>query len=359
MSEQILDQLRAENQELKAQIAKLQQHSDKKVDVVNEKSDKLDQLLQIMPAGVVVIGRLGVVEQCNPAATQLLNTAVVGRQWRDIVRLCFAPQADDGHEISLKDGRRVSIATTALLNNMGQLVLLTNLTETRKLQGKLAHSQRLNGMGKMMASLAHQLRTPLTAALLYTSHLANTGLSEEQRSKFALKAKNRLLNIEQQISDMLIFARGENKLQDKLSVVSLFRELEDNLDIPLAQHDADCDLFSNQIDREIVCNKELLIGALLNLVINALQACPKGTDLRIEANALGDWLVISVIDKGPGMDAKTLEQVQEPFYTTKSHGTGLGLSVAQVVAQSHNGRFEIASQLGKGTVAGFWLPFYK
>jgi len=357
MSEQTLAQLTAENKLLKEQIIMLQQHASKKVEATNEKSDKLDQLLEIMPAGVVVIDRLGKVEQCNPAALQLLNADLIGSQWRDIVRLCFAPQADDGHEVSLKDGRRVAIATTALLNNMGQLVLLTNLTDTRKLQSKLAHSQRLNGMGKMMASLAHQIRTPLSAALLYTSHLAKAELTHEQRSKFALKAKKRLLNIEQQIGDMLIFARGENKLQDRLSVEGLFRELEDNLDAPLTQYDADCDLVTNQIDREMVCNKELLIGAILNLVINALQACPKGSDLRIEANALGNWLVISVIDKGPGMDAKTLKKVQEPFYTTKSHGTGLGLSVAQVVAHSHNGRFEIASEVGKGTVAGFWLPF--
>ena len=357
MTEMSKAQLLAENKKLTRQLIELQkklsteQHSQTQL-----VDDRLKQLLDVLPAGVVVINNLGQVDQCNPAALNLLVSPLIGCMWRDVVELCFAPQADDGHEVSLRDGRRVSIATRALLDNKGQLVLLTNLTETRMLQGRLAQAQRLSEMGKMMASLAHQIRTPLSAALLYTSNLTREDLSSAQRIKFANKSKTRLLNIEQQISDMLIFARGDGTLSDQISLSQLFQELEDALDVPLAQYDADCDILINGIEIELVCNREVLIGAILNVVLNALQACGDRPAIKIEAQLLGAWLVISVIDNGPGMDAQTLAKVQEPFYTTKSHGTGLGLSVAQVVAKAHNGRFEMASELGKGTVAGFWLP---
>ena len=342
-------ELLAENQRLKVQLSKMLTEQP-------FKDDRLKQLLEIMPAGVVVISGLGIVDQCNPAAIGLLSGELLGRKWRDVVAQCFAPQADDGHEVSLKDGRRVSIETRALLDNQGQLVLLTNLTETRILQGRLAHSQRLSEMGKMMASLAHQIRTPLAAALLYTSNLMRADLSVEHRSKFAGKVKKRLLNIEQQISDMLVFARGETQLADTVSVEALFQDIEDVLDVPLAQYDADCDICTHAIEVNLQCNKDLLIGVILNVVLNALQACKEGAYIKIEAGLVGSWLVISIIDNGPGMDAQTLAKVQEPFYTTKSHGTGLGLSIAQIVAKAHHGRFEMASEVGKGTVAGFWLP---
>ncbi|MEH6442302.1 MAG: ATP-binding protein [Oceanospirillaceae bacterium] len=318
--------------------------------------DRLRQLLDVMPAGVVVINSLGVVQQCNPAASNLLRDSLEGKKWRDIVARCFAPQADDGHEVSLHDGKRVSIDTRALLDNQGQLVLLTDLTETRNLQGRLAQFQRLGEMGKMMASLAHQIRTPLSAALLYTSNLTLADLSSGNRIKFANKAKVRLLNIEQQISDMLVFARGESELTDRISLSQFFSELEDSLDVPLAQYDADCDLSRNDIELELICNKDILLGAILNVVINGLQACDKGAYIKINAQLFDKWLVLSIIDNGSGIDDRILSQVQEPFYTTKSHGTGLGLSVAKVVAKAHNGRFEIASEPGKGTVAGFWIP---
>lgn len=349
MSELTKEQLLAENKRLKSELEKLSTEQPRL-------DDRLKQLLDVMPAGVVVINSLGVVQQCNPAATSLLGAGLLDTHWRDVVARCFAPQADDGHEISLIDGRRVSIATRALLDNQGQLVVLTNLTETRQLQERLSHFQRLSEMGKMMASLAHQIRTPLTAALLYTSNLTLTELNVDQRLKFANKAKKRLLNIEQQISDMLIFARGECQLSDKVSLAEIFEELEDSLDLPLVQYDADCDFCRNDIELELPCNKEVLIGAILNVVINALQACVENAYIRIEAKLYDSWLVLSVIDNGPGMDSATLKQVQEPFHTTKSHGTGLGLSVAKVVAKAHNGRFEMASEIGKGTVAGFWFP---
>ena len=350
-------QLIAENKKLTRQLSVLQAKLDLAVSPEAQPADdRLKQLLDVLPAGVVVINNLGVVDQCNPAALNLLAAPLLGCMWRDVVEMCFAPQADDGHEVSLKDGRRVSIATRALLDNKGQLVLLTNLTETRILQGRLAQAQRLSEMGKMMASLAHQIRTPLSAALLYTSNLTREDLSLLQRLKFANKAKARLLNIEQQISDMLVFARGDGTLSDQISLKQLFQELEDALDVPLAQYDADCDISINAIEIELICNRDVLIGAILNVVLNALQACGERAAIKIEAQLIGSWLVVSVIDNGPGMDAQTLAKVQEPFYTTKSHGTGLGLSVAQVVAKAHNGRFEMASELGKGTVAGFWLP---
>lgn len=349
MTELTKAQLIVENAALKEQLQTLKTEQPRL-------DDRLKQLLDVMPAGVVVINSLGVVQQCNPAAQSLLCSPLVDQNWRDIVNLCFAPQADDGHEISLKDGRRVSIATRALQDNQGQLVLLTNLTETRQLQERLAHFQRLGEMGKMMASLAHQIRTPLTAALLYTSNLTLPDLTIEKRLKFATKAKKRLLNIEQQIGDMLIFARGECQLNDRLSVMDLFGEIEDALDVPLAQYDADCDFSHGNIERQLTCNKEVLIGAVLNVVINALQACQQLAYIQINAQLADNWLLLSIVDNGPGMDIETLKQVQEPFYTTKSHGTGLGLSVAQVVAKAHSGRFEMASEIGKGTVACFWLP---
>ena len=140
MNDILIEQLQEENKQLKATLANY--------NLTPLIDDRLTQLLEVMPAGVVVINGQGVVNLSNPAAEQLLEHELIGQQWRDIARRCFAPQADDGHEISLKNGQRISIDTRALLDNQGQLVLLTDLTQTRNLQGRLAHFQRLGEMGK-------------------------------------------------------------------------------------------------------------------------------------------------------------------------------------------------------------------
>lgn len=319
-------------------------------------SDRYRHLLAVMPAGVILIDGKGLVAEANPAAINLLGEPLVGEPWHSIIGRSFAPQRDDGHEVSLKDGRKVSLLTRAMEHEPGQLLLLTDQTETRLLQGRLSHYQRLSEMGRMMASLAHQIRTPLSAALLYVDHLTRSDLQPEQRHKFATKAKSRLTNLEQQVRDMLIFARGEMRLDDQIRVKDLVAEFEDLLDLPLVNHDADCDCQNEVPDLLLHCNKEALLGVCMNLVENALQACGKGAELIARFYQHDDRLRIDIIDQGPGMDAEALKRALEPFHTTKSHGTGLGLAVAQVVAHAHHGRFLLNSVQGEGTVASLILP---
>lgn len=135
-------------------------------------ANRLQHLLDLLPGGVIVIDGQGHVREANPAACELLGAPLVGELWRQVIARSFAPREDDGHEVSLRDGRRLSIATRSLDAEPGQLVLLNDLTETRRLQGQLARHERLSSLGRMVASLAHQIRTPLSAALLYARWLA-------------------------------------------------------------------------------------------------------------------------------------------------------------------------------------------
>jgi len=343
--------LQANETLLQASETKQQEHE--------QLSGRMDNLLNLLPAGIMVVDNRGAVALCNSAAEALLGTPLQGEKWVTVINRSFAPRSDDGHEVSLKSGRRVSLQTRSLENETGQLVMLTDQTDTRLLQGRLAHYQRLSEMGRMMASLAHQVRTPLSAALLYASHLMKPELRADQRIKFAGKVKSRLETLELQVRDMLVFARGETRLEDKLTVVQLFRELEDALDMPLLSWDADCECLNLAPDLILQCNKESLLGAIMNLVNNSLQAVGKGAELTITAQLEADMLSIEVKDEGPGMDQATCVKVLEPFYSTKSHGTGLGLAVAQVVARAHHGEFRLLSEPGVGTRAAFLIPYVK
>ncbi|MGB1239043.1 MAG: histidine kinase dimerization/phospho-acceptor domain-containing protein, partial [Pseudomonadales bacterium] len=199
-----VETLERENQRLRKQLAMIRGEVEP-----SKADDRFKQLIEIMPAGVVVIDGQGVIEQCNPAAQELLAEQLLGSLWRDVARRCFMPREDDGYEISLQDGRRISIQTRALSDFRGQLVLLNDVTQTREIQAQQAQSIRLAEMGKMTASLAHQIRTPLSAAVLYTDNLITGNLCNERGVAFAAKVKGRLKNIERQISDMLMFSREE------------------------------------------------------------------------------------------------------------------------------------------------------
>ncbi|MFA1028097.1 PAS/PAC sensor signal transduction histidine kinase [Pseudomonas syringae pv. helianthi] len=357
MSAQLTDSygvLEARVTELKGELAhagaqRLQELAEKE-----RLANRLQNLLDLLPGGVIVIDGMGVVREANPAAIDLLGQPLLGMLWRHVISRCFAPREDDGHEVSLKDGRRLSIATRSLDAEPGQLVLLNDLTETRHLQEQLARHERLSSLGRMVASLAHQIRTPLSAAMIYASHLTEQELPVETQQRFAARLKDRLHELEHQVRDMLVFARGELPLTDRLTPGALFQALQ-NAAATHVQGVAvrwQCD----SIDGELLCNRDTLVGALLNLIENAVQASAGRTLLKIHAYSRGNELRICFSDNGSGIDKAALARIGEPFFTTKTTGTGLGLAVVTAVSRAHQGRVDYLSRVGRGTCAIVSLP---
>ncbi|MEE3118386.1 MAG: ATP-binding protein [Pseudomonadota bacterium] len=361
MSRQITDSYRTLESRVNQLSGELSQESMQRQQELEEKeqlADRLSTLLTALPAGVVVLDSQGVVTQTNPAAIALLGEPLDGERWIDVIQRCFAPRRDDGHEVSLKDGRRVSIEIRTMENQPGQLILLTDLTETRQLQSQLAHAQRLSAMGKMVASLAHQIRTPLSAAILYGGHLSQDELDEEMRQRCASRLMSRLTHLEQQVRDMLIFARGETRLAEELSAGTLVSALRSAVEGITLNPGAEVTVVDEvPAECRLMCNRDALVGACTNLVNNGLEA--GASRVAVQIVPAGHELVIRVIDNGPGFDRSETGRLMEAFYTTKSHGTGLGLAVVQAVVKDHQGQFTIESPEQGGAIATLRLPQLK
>ncbi|MFT7365551.1 MAG: two-component system sensor histidine kinase FlrB [Marinobacter psychrophilus] len=357
MSRQITDSYRTLESRVNQLSGELSEESLQRQQELEKKeqlADQLTTLLKALPAGVVVLDSQGVVTQTNPAAIGLLGEPLNGEHWINVIQRCFAPRQDDGHEISLKDGRRVSIEIRTMENQPGQLILLTDMTETRQLQSQLAHAQRLSAMGKMVASLAHQIRTPLSAAILYGGHLTEADLDEEMRQRCANRLMSRLSHLEQQVRDMLIFARGETRLAEELSVTTLAVALKSAVDAIAERSGTQVILDTREAEGDLLCNRDALVGACTNLVNNSIEA--GAASVRLNLRGCDHELAIEVSDNGSGFDPVMVPRLQEAFYTTKSHGTGLGLAVVQAVVNAHQGRFAMTSNGQGGAQATIYLP---
>lgn len=369
LSAQLSDTYREMEQRVVQLDGELHRVAEQRLQELQEKervASRLQSLLTLLPAGVVVLDQFGRIADCNPAAIDLLGSpltggsSLTGELWREVIQRSFAPRGDDGHEISLRDGRRISIATRSLDGEPGQLLLLTDLTETRALQQRLSHHQRLSDMGKMVASLAHQIRTPLSTAMLYAGHLCEGRLSQTQSEKFAHKLLDRLQHLEQQVKDMLMFARSDVKLSDTITTAELFDAITAAIETPIGNVNAELVMTNTAESALLHCNKDSVVGALTNLVNNALQACGREARIEIDCRIVSvdatNWISIAVSDNGPGFDRAVGERLHEPFFTTKSQGTGLGLAVVRAVAQAHQGHFTITSKPGCGARAELRLP---
>jgi len=347
--------------ELNSELARTR---DERLQELTEKerlAKRLQSLLNAMPAGVVVIDATGSIQDCNPVAIDLLKEPLIGEMWIDVLRRAFSPRADDGQSVSLNDGRRVSISTSSLGDEPGQILLLQDVTETRALQERIDHNKRLSAMGEMAASLAHQIRTPLSSAMLYASHLTQEQLESMDRQRFADNVMTNMRHLENLVNDMLIFAKGGSAVKEKILIVDLFEDLQQSLEGQISRNDCCLDIVNELPEGYLYGNRSALSGALQNLVNNAIQACGQGVNVKVRACSSREQngfktIKLMVSDNGAGIPAEIQDRIFEPFYTTRSQGTGLGLAVVQAVAHAHNGTVWLESQPGQGSTFGMYLP---
>jgi len=363
MSQQLADSYRVlENKVVHLDEELASAHNDRLRELTEKErvANRLESLLKALPAGVIVLDNDGIVIECNPAAIDLLGTPLVRLAWIEIIHRAFAPQSDDGHDISLRDGRKVSLSTQALGSEPGQILLLQNVTETRALQDNLNRSKRLSDMGEMAASLAHQIRTPLSSALLYSSHLLNKDISADKRVQFTHRIRSSMQQLENQVNDMLIFAKGGRAGGEKISVKAFVHDIFQSMDIQLQQNNASMDVSCEGENMYVLGTHESLLGAFQNLVSNALNACKESPQLQLVAKAIQmngmPMVSISLQDNGHGIPQHNQDKIFEPFFTTGSRGTGLGLAVVKAVATAHNGLVKLESKQNVGSTFSIILP---
>lgn len=325
------------------------------LDTLESQVERYKQVLDVMPAGVILLDTHGVVREANPETLRLLEVPLVGERWFDVIQSAFAPREDDGHEISLRNGRKVRLAISA--SNTGQLILITDLTETRLLQSRVSDLQRLSSLGKMVASLAHQVRTPLSSAMLYASNLSAPNLPPATKERFQTKLVDRLHDLEKQVNDMLLFAKGgDNKVIHPFTVQALADELHPMVEAAVKGNLIDYHVEIEDAATTLLGNVNSVASALSNLVMNAIQNSGKQSQVDVYFRTVNDEVRISVQDNGPGIEKELQGKIMEPFFTTRSQGTGLGLAVVQMVCRAHKGRLELISERGDGACFTLCLP---
>ena len=365
MFNQVSSQLTLSYRELQEQVeqlnAELAESRGERVRQLAEKerlAERLSKLLDALPAGVLLLDSDGRITEYNPVARDLLGPMQQGDAWSRIQARAFASVPEEGGEMLLSDGRSVILTERRLDQTPGRIVLLQDVTEPRRLQARLERRERLSAMGEMAATLAHQIRTPLSSALLYVGHLGRDDLSGAQREKFAGRLRERLQLMERQVNDMLAFSRGHGPQMELLNVSAL---LAASLQLvqPVAELRGSRLSLSDRSGGDVwlLGNPDALQGAFSNLMHNALTHGGNGVHVQVELARTTDGMVrLHFRDDGPGVPDDIRDKVFNPFFTTATDGTGLGLAVVQSVILAHRGRVELESGDGSGACFLIELP---
>ena len=265
-----------------------------------------------------------------------------------------------------------------------------NLGYLSRVRSTIAHSRKLVGLGRLSAGVAHEVKNPLNAMMIHLELLrtkiqkgalsavpqpeavvvasgglglaaAERGPSLTETGQVALQhvevIEGEIRRLDEVVQGFLRFTRPEELRLRPVPVWALFDEILPVLKPEAEKHHVRVVVDAPATQPEVNGDDAMLRQALLNLAINACQAMPEGGTLRLTAAPASDNRVaIRIEDTGTGIPPEHLERIFDLYFTTKDHGTGIGLSMVYRIVQMHDGEVEVQSTPGRGTTFTILLP---
>jgi PAS domain S-box-containing protein len=344
--------------------------------VQRDRAESLEEyneyILSSMSGGLVSADPKGIVTAFNRAAGDMLGKVpgeVLNRQYEVALgHPALAQMIDDalrrgltriGAEVAVhgESGESyLSVSSSVIRGETGKVVgaalLLTDVTELKKLQEAVLIREKLASLGEMSAGIAHQFRNSLGSVIGYASLLKRRGEGGSTVDKI-LKESMILNDV---VESFLSFAKPVKVLPSKLDLRSVVDEGLEPLSEEMARKGIEKTISFEEGDYCIVGDPVLLKQALTNVFMNSMDAMPDGGSLRVESERNGDTVTVKITDTGGGIPKEKLSHVFTPFFSLTEGGVGLGLPIAHRIITSHGGRIDIESESGVGTTVTVRLP---
>jgi signal transduction histidine kinase len=321
----------------------------------------------------------------------VLRVKSAGQGWGEIVELddgkriyeMAEPIRLDGSGLAfLKIGLSLSPVEAAWRNSVNSMMVLSlsllgtgilgmafifynqqsHARQVKALEAEVAQRERLSTLGNMAATVAHELRNPLNSVSMGLQRLKGEfrpTQDEEQYSRFIELMRSEVERLNLIVEEFLSLARPMEVKPEPVRIDELLKEMA-----VLVESDAK----SKKVEIKVVVPPDLPAArvdrnyfkqALLNLIINGIQAMPRGGVLTLEANVSRGHMVVSVADTGEGISENVLSRIFEPYFTTKTKGAGLGLPIARRIVETHGGTLTAESKVGQGTRFQITFPIYR
>ena len=326
--------------------------------------DYTRHIIAHMPGGLVSIDERSAVVSCNRRAITLLGVDesklrridlrdLLDFQETGIHAALERAETVLDREIRYKrpdgDVTWVGVSVTPLkggeYGSGGAVILIRDLTRIKTLEGRVRHSEKLAAIGKLAATVAHEIRNPLSSVRGFARFLAHALADRPEYGQYAAVMVKEVDRINGIINNLLAYAKPLETDLQSTALPEIFRHT-----LLLINADAQA---KNIVIRQhvphamlaVTADADLLTQAILNLLLNALQSLPSGGTLEIGAvmDPGGGAAELWVEDNGPGISIQNKEKIFDPFFTTWEKGTGLGLSIVKNIVDAHNGQITLES----------------
>ncbi|RKY71948.1 MAG: hypothetical protein DRP97_01330 [Candidatus Latescibacterota bacterium] len=350
-------------------------------------SNYLNNILESLSSGVLVMDLEGRITLFNRAAGEIMEYPTVealGRPYLEIMgkevawestALCTlktgAPIEYGEKEITahkgtvLPLGYSTSLVTDGEGNLSGVVEIFNDLSHTKALEEEVQRVNTLAALGKMAATVAHEIRNPLGGIAGFASLLERDLDVGDPRIKLVKKIIEGVGSLNRIVTSLLEYTRPLRPRFREIDLVTVVDQTTRFFEVDVQHEDNGITILRNDSPDAVLCraDPEQLQQVLLNLLHNARQAMPEGGEIAVETgkNLLGpdgeeETVFVRIRDQGTGIPEDVKTKLFTPFYTTRENGTGLGLATAKKIIDAHHGAIHVRSQPGEGACFTIVLP---
>jgi len=335
-----------------------------------------DTIIGKMPMGMVFLDAQKKLTTINRAGEEILGLML--NDWRGRVLSDRLPPAwleiilqldrtgmavNREMDFALESGRNISldmVATTLTEEKgafIGYLFLFRDMTEMIHLRKEMARTQRLASLGSLAAGIAHEIRNPLSSIKGFATYFREKYKDKPEDGEIADVLIGEVERLNRAIGQLLDFARPLTMRQKNSSLQAMIDHSLKMIEAQAAEKAIRIEKDFPELDPHAWIDEDKISQVLLNLYLNAFDAMASGGILKVALAFSGNGMrLITVSDTGRGIHQKDLPHIYDPYFTTKSSGTGFGLAIVHRIIEAHNGHIRITSEEGKGTTVTILLP---
>jgi PAS domain S-box-containing protein len=379
--------------ELDRELEESNKQLNRKVAEINEIKEYLNSILQSVTDGVIAVNLGGEITAFNKAAgriTGLEGKDVIGLKFEDIFQSDFgfnfeeaavdesnrgSPYMTCDMQVRGREAFPVRESTSLTRDGQGKVTgavkVFEDLTELRELEEQARRQDRLVALGQMAATVAHEIRNPLGGIEGFASLLSRDFEEGDPRLRLVTKILEGARSLNRVVSELLVFTRPIKLDYQKIELVPLIETALSFVGENIRR--SGIRLYKKFGSKQLMVwgDGEELERAVLNIILNAVQAMPQGGTLSVSCRRRsltraaqqmldirrnGTWVDIAVRDSGPGIEQEDIPRIFNPFYTKKEKGTGLGLAIAMKIVEAHQGQITASNSPKGGALFVISLP---
>jgi two-component system sensor histidine kinase HydH len=337
-----------------------------------------DSLVENMPVGLISLNKNGTIIAINPAAVNILKLSggsIIDKSAAEVLpeeltrifyRLGTAKkEIEEELDCYLKNQKSLPLGLSASAWHdeagtfMGHIMLVWDLTEIHELRKEIARSQRMASLGSLAAGVAHEIRNPLSSIKGFATYFREQYKDQKQDFETASIMISEVDRLNRVVGQLLELARPVELVKKSINLNTLFANSIALIKARAEEKNISIDMEVSEPDLTLTADSDRISQVLLNLYLNAIEAMEKdnGT-LSVSAckSIKEPGVLISVTDNGSGIKKEALPHVFDPYFTSKSTGTGIGLAIVHNIIEAHEGSITVTSNPGEKTAFTLFFP---